>query len=794
MPGAQVVGIQIDVQENASIIGPRVAQVFERIGDAGAEAGASLQDAFDFSKAESQLEIFANKVDKLYETKFGRQRELELKYMELRNQTLESKLKSSEGRTSTGAAGTLLNVAKAGASIGQAASQAGTSGNGAAAGASVVETLGGMVAKAGPAGIAVAATAGVLGASAVIIDQLSKTYEPFISTLMETTAALGKLSKSSEENSITFRSSLHAAAEEASKFGYSIEVGTQVMNKLAHGGLGAETGAALSDVMSYARGYGVNPESLVNARIMASRYGGGTNILGLAAGGVNVQGIGAGRYEEYLNALTSAMEEAVSNGVSKSFEDISSTLNFFSRLGPMWQGQAGAQKVAGLNQAVAGATSLQNETDVILYRAARAEAAKNAKGAFDYVDVMQQMEKGMTVGMFQQIYEQIKSMTGGSRTDMIEMLRQTFGVNYSMAASLYQAGATGGPDLTKLVSKLAPPSADSTEMKLLKAQQDLRLVIIEAGEALTTAKTELVTGMKDVVTWLAKSTGVDLTAQERRANDKQNATAAASFGKEYGPKFTEWTEKAAATLPGQQLVSTLSNLGIGGMNGVLMEMMGALNTPSSMTTAQFKTNKEAAAKLIDSLRGLNNVQIGMLSGGKYASQMQDIISKIGNKDYTLQPGEISDFYQKFQPILDAVIKESESYTKKSAPIGTIKALSQYTKPNTAVEGDTSLQTLGRYGLQQLVNMVDDLRKPQRKGLFGESDAAYNERIEKANKLEAALTGLTTNQLEGLIGSGKLGEMYSTGQLSTKDIDLLIRALQENTAALTAPSTVLVQQR
>jgi hypothetical protein len=35
-------------------------------------------------------------------------------------------------------------------------------------------------------------------------------------------------------------------------------------------------------------------------------------------------------------------------------------------------------------------------------------------------------------------------------------------------------------------------------------------------------------------------------------------------------------------------------------------------------------------------------------------------------------------------------------------------------------------------------------------------------------------------------------MYSNQQLSTADVDALIQALRENTAALNAPATVMVQ--
>ncbi|RDE12114.1 MAG: hypothetical protein C4K49_10555 [Candidatus Thorarchaeota archaeon] len=787
MPGAQVVGIQIDVHENASVVGPRVAQVFENIGDAGQQAGASLQDAFDFSKLSSQLEGFAEKVDRLYETKLGKQRELQTRYMELRNQTMEQKLNTPEeraiARSSEGGAGSraLMTVSRAGSAV----AQAGETGNAIGPGANILESLGGAVSKAGPVGAGIAAVAGVVSVTAVITDQLTKTYEAFVPTIMDTTAALGQLGKSAGENSIAFRKNLREAADAASQFGYSIETGNEVMSKLAHGGVGGV--AATRDVLAYARGFGVSPGDLTNAKIMAATYDKGSNVLGLTAGGVGIQGIGSGRYEEYLNALTSAMEDAVGKGVSRSFEDISGSLNFFSRLGPMWQGQVGAQKVAGLNQALAGATGLQSETDVILYRAAKAEAVKSAKGQFDYIDVMQRMEQGMTVGMFKQIYDQVKQMTGGSKTDMIEMLRQTFGVNYSMASSLYQAGAGGGGDLASLVAKLPPPTAESDEMKLTKQENMIRMAVIEAGETLLPAKTEIVSSLADVVKLLSKIAGVDLESQTNatrgKATREAQVTASKEFRKNYEQKFIDWGQTTSQTLPGQQFVSELSDIGIGGANGALIDLMSGTDT----------VNQDAAAKLMTALQGLNPTQIGMLSGGKYGSQMQGILASIGNKDRVLQSEETGSFYQEFQPILAAVTKEAAGYTSKAPAVGSLAALSRYTM-GLPEENPNSLQAVGRYGLQQLMDQLTDLQRPRKKGLFGESDETYSARLAKAQKLEDALTGLTPGQVEGLISSGSLGEMYAKNQLSTKDVDALIKALKDNTAALNAPATVTVQSK
>jgi len=648
MPGSNVVGIQIDVRENASVVGPRVAQVFEQIGREGEQAGIALQRAFDFSQAETQMERFAEKVDRLYETKFGRQRELQLRYLELRNQALEQRLEGTRGATVQHRL--LPTVVR----TGTVAAELGETGNVVPAGATVLESLRGMVEKAGLPGKIAATIAAVVGVGGVVIDQLSKVYEAFVPAIMDATAALGDMGKSASENAAAFRTNLDKAAGAATKFGYSIETGVQVMGQLARGGVGAE---AIPNVLAYARGYGVAPTALIQAQILASRFRGGENVLGLAAGGVQVQGIGPGRYEEYITALTSAMEDAVQKGVARSFEDISATLNFFARLGPMWQGGVGAQKVFGLGQAVAGATGLQRETDVLLYRAARAEVGK-VKGVYDYIDVMQEMEKGMTVGLFQQIYKQMQQLTGGNRAQMIELLRQTFGINYTMAASLFQAGATGGPRLEQLVAKLPPPSAESPELKLIQAQNDLRMVIIRTGESLLNAKAELVSAARDLVVWLSKVAGVNVAAQVQREADRANAEAAAQFGKQYGPAFVSWTQSTAKTGPGSTLIGALADIGIAGVRGSLMSVMGAGAPLKGMSQQEFQAARVAAAGIVETLQSLTPEQIEKLATNK--GQLFQIARRVGDKDTWVTPSELPAFLEELRAVTKALAENTQA--------------------------------------------------------------------------------------------------------------------------------------
>jgi len=620
MAGPQVVGIELDIRDNASQTAPRIIEQFQKIGQAGEQAGQTIQDAFDMGDMSSQFDVIANKIDKLYALKFGKQRELELKHTELENALLDQKLNKGErpqrNVTPTGAmstaTGAITGVGGGVASIGQGGGALGGS-------AGVVESLGQTVSKAGPLGAIIGGVAALVGGIFVAIDQLSRSYEPFVDKLMEATAALGGLSKNADENGLTFRKILDEAGASAMKFGYSLEQGTETITSLAHGGMGR--GAALSrssQLFAYARGYGVNPANLVETQVLAQRYGQG-NVLGLAAGGTSMSGMGAGRYEEYLNAMKGIFEEAISKGVTRGFEDISQTMNFFSKLGPNWQGALGAQRIGQMGQVVSGATGLQNESDVFLYRAAKSvvQAGVNQtamqKIAPGYIKTMMEMEKGMTVPLFMDVFKQIKAATGGVDTDTIEMLRQTFGVNYTQASSLWQAGQGQlSPEvMNKLVSTLPAPSAESPEMQLKRAEEELRLQVVHLGETLLETKLDLVEALHELVTVLGDLTGASVEEQARNAPTNRLRRTAKTSAKEIFNKPNVASGKIALS---EMYEYIKANKDAEYMDlGILGEDKGS-----------YRNRTQKAKVLYDTLTGLSQGQLeSLVNSGK----MGDIAGK-----------------------------------------------------------------------------------------------------------------------------------------------------------------------
>jgi hypothetical protein len=502
-----IVGIQVDIRENASSVAPRIAEQLSHIGDAGEEAGERLNAAFDTTKIESQFDKFAEKMDKV----FGKERELRIKNLELRNQTMEKRL---EGGSGTGASGSKADASRPGnlvRGVGGAVAGVGDTGNPIPAAGGIMDNISGMISKAGPVGMIIGGIVSLFSAVGIVIDALSKQYEAFIPSVMDATAAFGDLKSSVTQNTVTFKQSLKAAADSASKFGYTIEQGMSVRLALAKGGLSSGVASGLSDsVFGYARGYGVGPESLTGAAVLGSRHKQG-NVLGMAAGGVASSGMGAGRYDEYLQAMAGTFEAALSKGIVKGFGEISSTMNFFSRLGETWKGSLGAQRINQMSSAFEGSTSLQKETDVLMYRAASALVTKETGGKGSYLDTMKKLEGGMSPELFKAFGSQLKEMTGGNQFDMVEMMRESMGVNYTTAMDLVKSlddlGKMSDEQIKALLKTTEAPSAGSVEMQLIQAENELRMKVIELGETVIATKKDLVKGMADVVRGLGDFVG-----------------------------------------------------------------------------------------------------------------------------------------------------------------------------------------------------------------------------------------------------------------------------------------------
>lgn len=777
-----IVGIQLDLKDNTSSVSPRIVDNLTKIGEAGERAGEQIQQAFSSTNMGVQFDKLADKMQQLPEMNFGRERELKMRNMELRNQQLEQRLNAPGKNNIIRFPGgfTPMTPGQTIGRTGQTLSQIGQSGDAMGAGADALGSLSGVVSKLGPVGMGIAAVGTVVAGTAVVVDALSKQYENFLPAVMDTTAAMGDLKDNMYDTSASFRENMKAAGESANKFGYDLDQGLAIFQALAKGGIsGGRVAGESTELMSYARGFGVSPGNLTNAQILANRYSQG-NVLGLAAGGTQMSGIGAGRYEEYLTALTGTFEEALSRGVVKGFDEISATMNFFSGLGETWKGALGQQRIQQLNQSFTGATSLQSESDVLMYRAAGQVAGSRGGGTGTYLDAMLELEKGITPELFKAFGEQVESMTGGNRLDMVEMFREAFNTNYQTSLDLIDAYFNKNISQDKLTRISGAPSADSIEQQLIQAQNDLKMEIIELGASVIDAKRGVLEAAHTVVDGLSGVVGGGVEAQTIRLQEKEVEAQTKAFAEKQSPRLFE------------NFLGVINQSGNYGLSGTLENLGITQSLQNVMTNPQYASQQGFAESMISLLSGSSMGALNMLQGNQ--SSLSESLLNIGNRDYRLDPNEIQDFL----PILQQQLGSNEqNIYEKVGGInrGGRSSLSDLRNRASYDYSAGDWQNEQRMSLMEILNFQEDLSK--NKGLF-ESREKYEQRSSKGQDLLNALTGISPEQLDLLLETGGISQISTSGKtggvgsLRIENVDQLIAAIKDMTAVMLSPVTITTE--
>ena len=488
------VGIKISMQSNIPQVARESSDALRGISDSAED----MKDAFQLGDLEQKYKQFAERVDKLYDVQKSNREEI----------------KREEDKGAGRAGGAIGGVGALATTAGGVVGRLGAGGDVVGAGVDIAGKLKGMVAglpAGGLIGAGIAALAGVTFAGNMLVKQ----YEQVMSSVIGLAASLGRFGETSEETSKNFRKVMEEVGAAAAQFGMTLEEGTAIYRQLIGAGAGAGVGRAAEDVMAYALGYGVGPETIGRYAGLGARFG-QQGTLGIAAGGLQQSGMPRGLFEEYLQAQMQIFEEGLSRGIVKGFGEINVMSTWIAQLGDAFKGQYGVQLYRSMETATVGATSLQSERDVLLYRAALRRMREETPGAeFTYQDVMRRMEdKGMTPGMFMSLKTLITEVTAGNEVDMIEMMRIAFGVNYSVATKLVRA-QTGQEAIREL-----PPGAammvDTPEIRLMKAQNEIMNSIRESAALILPLKTSVIEGADNVVNTLLKVFGIDPGAEARR--------------------------------------------------------------------------------------------------------------------------------------------------------------------------------------------------------------------------------------------------------------------------------------
>lgn len=344
------------------------------------------------------------------------------------------------------------------------------------------------------AGLAGAIGVAMVGVGAGIVgNELSKTYEAIGPALMEATGALRLFGKTSEEQAAKFQITMNEMSSSASKYGYTLEQSLELVTGAARGGARMGTERDIADrVMNLSRrlGYSAPVQEFADLATLGSRFR-QDNALEVAYGGA-ANTIGTPRAREQATALASMFEDALGQGIEKSFKDLGATQNWLFRVfGERAAGTGGAQIYSGLSNAVRSSTSLSNETDILKFQAARALTP----GGSD-LDALKTLEGGFSEDLFKQFSSLI---SGASDWDKTFLTSKAFGVSLTTAGQMLAAPDRAREAYEKEVGTGGGEVAGTPLVQILKSQEEIANQIRNLGVPMAGIKASVMTGASDIV-------------------------------------------------------------------------------------------------------------------------------------------------------------------------------------------------------------------------------------------------------------------------------------------------------
>jgi len=287
-----------------------------------------------------------------------------------------------------------------------------------------VKSLAGLAGKISPAvagGLAAVAGVGIAG------NALAGIYGERAGPAGDIARLSGDMGTDIAANTLALRDAMSSTVDSVAKFGKTFEEGAAAAQVYLRAG-GKDFGG--SQAASYSLAYGADFNRLAAFEGTTERYG---MTGGLAAIDAlrKAQGLKPGQFEEVLGGFQDIRSGRLSRGITGGESDLLRSMEFFGKAGATWQGALGAQKVQGMNQAVAGAAGLQQQSDLFLYRAA---AGITPGGSM--IDIKKRMEGGLTQEMFKGLMGEFGQMGYGD-TESILTLSRMFGLSTTDAEALY---------------------------------------------------------------------------------------------------------------------------------------------------------------------------------------------------------------------------------------------------------------------------------------------------------------------------------------------------------------------
>jgi hypothetical protein len=377
-----------------------------------------------------------------------------------------------------------------------------------------------------PAKIAMGGAGAVISAG-FVGNELSKQYESVAPQVISATAALGRFGETAKEQSENFRTTMRSITNVSAEYGYKMTQGAQTIESLMRSGAQAGNATALSeDIMRQSRslGYASPLESLSSLSALGSRFGLAGNLSNYALGSAK-RTVGWARTDEQAQALLSMLQGNVSGGINLTSENVKTMVQaqnwLYGTFGERAAGMGGAAMYQNLSGAQAGATSLSSTGNMLLYESAR-------KPGENYIDTMSRLESGFSPQIFEQ-YK--KSISGSSSTEQIELVRQAYGVNYTVARDML-SGKIQTAEAYNVATGPGAAIKNTTEVDILKYQEQIAGDVRNIATGTSDVKAGVLRGVS-AITGLAgnrsgtyenlTSTRTEKSVEEREVKARESA-------------------------------------------------------------------------------------------------------------------------------------------------------------------------------------------------------------------------------------------------------------------------------
>jgi len=351
---------------------------------------------------------------------------------------------------------------------------------------------------------------------------------------------------------------------------------------MAKYGLGAERSMTLArDQANWANFTGGSLDLFQQISGLSERYGrNGENALQKAYAGAQLTGLQKGQTDEFLSSMLRVMQEGIQKGFVRSTEEISANANMLYKLSgesKMWQGETGMNRLSGMNNAIANATSLQTTNDVIMYSVAnKLDAGKylgnTATGGF--TDTMRILERGVSADMLKGIFSEVGKLDS-SPDEIISRFKNMFNTTYTEAADIYTMYQNSGnyteSDWKKIADQVTNMNVDhKAESDRTKLQDNVNIVkenIVKIGSKMADIKvgalSHISTGVDKLVNHFIKDEngkmardGVKGLFGDRILHEERKAATKAEESLRKGLESTDPNVRLATT----QAITTLQSL------------------------------------------------------------------------------------------------------------------------------------------------------------------------------------------------------------------------------------------